>query len=67
MHRRYGRRVLLVLGMVFCGIAGVAKSFVNSYTLFLLFEFLDALFGAGTYAVGFIIGEYGSRMEIIRN
>lgn len=53
---RYGRRLVLIMGMVLCGVAGVARSFVNSYTWFLALEFLDAMFGAGTYACGFILG-----------
>lgn len=54
--RRYGRRLVLVMGMVLCGIAGVARSFVTSYIWFLILEFIDAMFGAGTYACGFILG-----------
>lgn len=46
------------MGMVLCGVAGVARSFVTSYTWFLILEFTDAMFGAGTYACGFILGKY---------
>lgn len=53
---RFGRRTTLVLGMVFCGISGIARAFASSYTLFVIWEFIDAAFGAGTYACGFILG-----------
>ncbi|KAK9678949.1 Sugar transporter [Popillia japonica] len=53
---RFGRRTLLIVGMIGCGIFGVIRSFMNNYVLFLIFEFLDALFLSGTYACCFILG-----------
>ncbi|KAI4458691.1 solute carrier family 22 member [Holotrichia oblita] len=52
---RFGRRTLLIIGMVGCGIFGVIRAFVHDYILFLVFEFLDALFLSGTYACCFIL------------
>lgn len=46
------------MGMVLCAVAGVARSFAPSYEWFIILEFLDATFGAGTYACGFILGNY---------
>ncbi|KAG5868302.1 hypothetical protein JTB14_022786 [Gonioctena quinquepunctata] len=53
---RYGRKVILIWGMVLCGICGILRTFMPSYELFLAFEFLDAAFGAGTYICGFVLG-----------
>lgn len=44
------------MGMVLCGVAGIARSFAPSYIWFIVLEFVDAMFGAGTYACGFILG-----------
>lgn len=54
---RFGRRVVLVWGLVFCGVCGIIRSFMPTYELFLLFEFLDAVFGAGVYICGFVLGK----------
>ncbi|GJQ86217.1 hypothetical protein Trydic_g8918 [Trypoxylus dichotomus] len=53
---RYGRRTLLVVGMVGCGVFGIARSFTHDYIWFLILEFLDAFFLCGTYACCFILG-----------
>ncbi|RZC33072.1 Sugar tr and/or MFS 1 domain containing protein [Asbolus verrucosus] len=53
---RFGRKVIFILGMTFCGICGVVRTFVPTYTWFLVFEFLDAAFGAGSHICGFIMG-----------
>ncbi|XP_018334391.1 organic cation transporter protein isoform X2 [Agrilus planipennis] len=52
---RFGRKNVLVAGLVFCSICGIIRAFVNSYLLFLLFEFLDAAFGSGAYPISFIL------------
>lgn len=46
----------LVLGMVFCALAGTARAFAPNYVWFVALEFIDAMFGAGSYACGFILG-----------
>lgn len=48
--------MVLIWGMVLCGICGILKAFMPIYELFLVFEFLDAAFGSGTYICGFILG-----------
>ncbi|XP_030752013.1 organic cation transporter protein-like [Sitophilus oryzae] len=53
---RYGRRCLLVWGMVICALCGCLKAFMPTYKLFLLMEFLDAAFGSGSYICGFVLG-----------
>ncbi|XP_017772586.1 PREDICTED: organic cation transporter protein-like [Nicrophorus vespilloides] len=53
---RFGRRTVLVLGMLGTATCGIIRAFSPSYIFFAAFEFLDAAFGAGTYACGFILG-----------
>lgn len=54
---------MLTLGMTFCGICGLLKAFMTTYVWFLVFEFLDAAFGSGTYVCGFVLGKYPKRYE----
>ncbi|XP_050313329.1 solute carrier family 22 member 3-like [Anthonomus grandis grandis] len=56
MSDRYGRKKLLIWGMALSSIAGCIKAFMPTYQLFLLFEFLDAAFGSGSYICGFVLG-----------
>lgn len=42
--------------MVACAICGIIRAFMPTYELFLVFEFLDAAFAAGTYICGFVLG-----------
>ncbi|CAH1173867.1 unnamed protein product [Phaedon cochleariae] len=53
---RYGRKPVLIWGMVLSAICGISRAFMPTYNWFLFFEFLDATFGAGTYIVGFVLG-----------
>ncbi|KAL1491730.1 hypothetical protein ABEB36_012285 [Hypothenemus hampei] len=53
---RYGRRILLVSTLVLCSICGCIKSVMPTYEMFLVMEFLDAFFGAGSYICGFVLG-----------
>ncbi|XP_064212411.1 LOW QUALITY PROTEIN: solute carrier family 22 member 3 [Tribolium castaneum] len=53
---KFGRKVVFVLGLIFCSICGLIRTQAPSYVWFLVFEFLDAVFGAGSYVCGFILG-----------
>ncbi|KAJ8979458.1 hypothetical protein NQ317_006772 [Molorchus minor] len=53
---KYGRKMVLIWGMVLCGVCGLIRTMMPSYEWFLVFEFLDAAFGSGTYICGFILG-----------
>ncbi|CAH1373368.1 unnamed protein product [Tenebrio molitor] len=53
---RFGRKVVFILGMSICGLFGLIRSFAPSYEWFLVFEFLDAAFGSGSYICGFVMG-----------
>ncbi|XP_037025919.1 organic cation transporter protein-like [Bradysia coprophila] len=52
---RYGRRTLFVLGLFGSAIFGLLKSFSSTYTMYILYEFLEAAIGAGAYATSFIL------------
>ncbi|KAJ8943341.1 hypothetical protein NQ318_000556 [Aromia moschata] len=54
--KRFGRRVVLVWGMVLCAICGLIRTAMPTYEWFMVFEFLDAAFGSGTYICGFVLG-----------
>lgn len=47
---------MFILGLIFCGVCGLLRTLAPSYIWFLVLEFLDAAFGAGSYVCGFIIG-----------
>ncbi|XP_050297353.1 solute carrier family 22 member 3-like isoform X2 [Anthonomus grandis grandis] len=53
---RYGRKMQLIWSLVLCSLCGCIKALMPTYELFLIFEFLDAGFGCGSYISAFIIG-----------
>ncbi|XP_034253555.1 organic cation transporter protein-like isoform X2 [Thrips palmi] len=53
---RYGRRTILLAGLLLAGIMGMLRSYAPNYIFFLAFEFLDPLFNAGLYSASFILG-----------
>ncbi|KAJ1521414.1 hypothetical protein ONE63_003087 [Megalurothrips usitatus] len=53
---RIGRRGLLMIVIPLSWLAGMARSFVTSYKLFIAFEFADAFFASGIYSACFILG-----------
>ncbi|CAH1102516.1 unnamed protein product [Psylliodes chrysocephalus] len=53
---RFGRKFVLIWGMIFCAVFGLLRTCMTSYEWFLVFEFLDAVFGASTYICGFVLG-----------
>ncbi|XP_044259279.1 solute carrier family 22 member 3-like [Tribolium madens] len=53
---KFGRKIVFILGLIFCSICGLIRTQAPSYIWFLVFEFLDAVFGAGSYVCGFILG-----------
>lgn len=53
---RYGRRTILLGGLLLAGIMGMLRSYAPNYIFFLAFEFLDPLFNAGLYSASFILG-----------
>jgi MFS family permease len=54
--QRYGRKLVLILGVLGSGVFGVLRAFSLNYATFASFEFLDSFFGAATYSTAYIIG-----------
>ncbi|XP_050669873.1 organic cation transporter protein-like isoform X1 [Leptidea sinapis] len=52
---KYGRRLALSIASTMNGIFGFIRSFSTSYTMLLVFEFLEAGLGAGAYSTAFVI------------
>lgn len=52
---RFGRRTVLVIGVLGSSIFGLVRSFAMNYIMFLAFEFLDAAIGTVTYSASFIL------------
>ncbi|KAK4883416.1 hypothetical protein RN001_006735 [Aquatica leii] len=53
---RFGRKTLLVWGMVLSAIIGLSRSFANSYILFIILEYLEAFCISGSFATLWILG-----------
>ncbi|KAF5303509.1 hypothetical protein FQR65_LT08208 [Abscondita terminalis] len=53
---RFGRKTILVGGLVLSGIMGLTRSFVTSYIPYIILECLDSICGFGTYAAILILG-----------
>lgn len=58
---RYGRRTILLGGLLMAGVMGMLRSYATNYIFFLVFEFLDPLFNAGLYSAAFILGKASTR------
>lgn len=52
---RYGRRTVLIIGVLGSSIFAMIRSMSSTYSMFLIFEFLDSAIGSTTYAAGFIL------------
>lgn len=55
MSDRYGRRTILIVGVLGSVIFAYVRSFAPNYTMFTIFEFLDAGIGSVTYSASFIL------------
>lgn len=53
---RFGRKTLLIWGMVLSAIIGLSRSFANSYILFVILEYLEAFCISGAFATLWILG-----------
>lgn len=51
----FGRRTAFILTAVAAGVAGVIRSFSNTYILYVILEFVEATVGSGVYSTGFIL------------
>ncbi|KAK4883420.1 hypothetical protein RN001_006739 [Aquatica leii] len=64
---RFGRKTVLVCGLVLSGLIGLTRSFVSSYIIYAVLECLDAICGFGTFPAILILGvEFvGPKMRVI--
>lgn len=46
---------MLIIGMIASAISGICQSFSNSYNMYLLMEFITAIFGTFLYGSGFVL------------
>ncbi|XP_059608654.1 organic cation transporter protein-like [Phlebotomus argentipes] len=53
---RFGRKAAFILSTLCCGLCGIIKSFSSSYSMLVLFEFLEMALGSGIYACGYVLG-----------
>ncbi|KAJ8943340.1 hypothetical protein NQ318_000555 [Aromia moschata] len=51
----YGRRVVMVWGMVLCAVCGLIRTLMPTYEWFMVLEYLDAFFSSCTYISGFVL------------
>uniref|UniRef100_A0A803YPG7 Solute carrier family 22 member 3 n=1 Tax=Meleagris gallopavo TaxID=9103 RepID=A0A803YPG7_MELGA len=54
-HRRYGRILIYLLSCLGVGICGIIVAFAPNFTLFLIFRFLQGVFGKGTWMTCYVI------------
>ncbi|XP_056632745.1 organic cation transporter protein-like [Diorhabda sublineata] len=52
---RYGRKTILIAGVLLSTLCGILKSLSVSYTMYVIMEFLDPALGAGMYNAAFIL------------
>lgn len=53
---RFGRRTVLIYSLLSSAIFGIIRSFAQTYLSFVLFEFIEAGLGVGTYSAALILG-----------
>ncbi|NWV73085.1 S22A3 protein, partial [Dasyornis broadbenti] len=52
---RYGRILIYLLSCLGVGICGIIAAFSPNFTVFLIFRFLQGMFGKGTWMTGYVI------------
>ncbi|NXB09582.1 S22A3 protein, partial [Cnemophilus loriae] len=52
---RYGRILIYLLSCLGVGICGIIVAFSPNFTVFLIFRFLQGMFGKGTWMTGYVI------------
>ncbi|XP_025416341.1 organic cation transporter-like protein [Sipha flava] len=53
---KYGRKNIIIIGNVLAATCGILRGLSVNYAMFLMLEFLDALFSGGVYSATFIMG-----------
>lgn len=54
---RYGRIPIYLLSCLGVGISGIIVAFSPNFTVFMIFRFLQGMFGKGTWMTCYVIGE----------
>lgn len=54
---RYGRIPIYLLSCLGVGICGIIVAFSPNFTVFMIFRFLQGMFGKGTWMTCYVIGE----------
>ncbi|XP_022900494.1 organic cation transporter protein-like isoform X2 [Onthophagus taurus] len=52
---KYGRKAMMIFGGLATTISGLIRSFMPTYTLYLIMEFVDTSLGSGFYSAAFIL------------
>ncbi|KAL7031083.1 hypothetical protein ACKWTF_006893 [Chironomus riparius] len=52
----YGRKKVFIVAIVFMSITGVGQGLSNSYMMFIIFAFLNAVGTSGVYPLAFVLG-----------
>lgn len=63
---RYGRILIYLLSCLGVGICGIIVAFAPNFTVFLIFRFLQGVFGKGTWMTCYVIGESCDLSFLIR-
>lgn len=54
---RYGRIVIYLISCFGVGVAGVVVAFAPNFPVFVVFRFLQGVFGKGTWMTAYVIGK----------
>lgn len=52
----YGRKKIFIVAIIFMSLTGVGQGLSNSYTMFIIFAFLNAVGTSGVYPLAFVLG-----------
>ena len=55
--RRYGRIVIYLISCFGVGVTGVVVAFAPNFPVFVVFRFLQGVFGKGTWITCYVIGK----------
>ncbi|XP_068084758.1 organic cation transporter protein isoform X2 [Anabrus simplex] len=53
---RFGRKTVLLSAIALASMSGLARSFANSYPMFVFWEFMDMALGGSIYETAFVLG-----------
>lgn len=62
--KRYGRIVIYLISCFGVGVTGVVVAFAPNFPVFVIFRFLQGVFGKGTWMTCYVIGKTGLRLSV---